>query len=440
MLPQRVIYATQNYQFPVSERTDIREVVEPDFDILGKEDELYVDLSEVRSSDYLDEIKNQINIDEQNCLIKPVNVYPKILFSGYRGSGKTLEVRRLQKALNHSKGYITILVETESELEVSKFKPEDFFVFLVAKLVKRLVEDRIEFHSLALQDLQKEWLGEKEVAEEINRVSKDETEVNAGIGGDFLGLFKLGTSLKGLFASENKTSTTIRQKIERNKPQLIQRFNLILMEIRESLRKNPKVAKDILFIFDGSEKIKFETYENLFINEAQLITNINLNIIISVPIQTFFKVTHSNALNFYDYKLLPMLKPSPEVFEKMKEILQRRAIWTDIITDDAFQAVISYSGGSIRQMFKIMSVAIIGTRGKITMEYFEEKALAKLKNQMYESLTSEHKDILENKKFIDKKGMPNVADPNIWQLVDANILLKYNGKIAINPLIAEYFE
>lgn len=283
-------------------------------------------------------------------------------------------------------------------------------------------------------------MGEKEVAEEVNKASKDVFESNVGIGGDFLGFFKLGTSLKGLFASESKTSTTIRQKIERNKPELIQRFNLILMEIRESLRKNTQVAKDILFIFDGSEKIKFETYENLFINEAQLITNINLSIIVSVPIQTFFKVTHSNALQFYDSKLLPMLKPSPEVFAKMKEILQRRAVWTDTITDDAFEEVIKNSGGSIRQMFKIMSVAIIGTRSKITMEYFQEKALAKLKSQMYESLTSEHKEILENKKFIDKKGKPNVADPNIWQLVDAGILLKYNGKIAINPIIAEYFE
>ncbi len=440
MLPQKVTYATQNYQFPVTDRTDIREVVEPDFDILGKEDELYVDLSEVRSTDYLNEIKNQINLDEQDCLIKPVKVYPKILFSGYRGSGKTLEVRRLQKELNHSKGYITILVETESELEVSKFKPEDFFVFLVAKLVKRLLEDQIPFHSLALLDLQKEWLGEKEVAEELNNTNKDIAEVSAGIGGDFLGFFKLGTSLKGLFASESKTSTTIRQKIDRNKPELIQRFNLILMEIRESLRTNPKVAKDILFIFDGSEKIRFETYENLFINEAQLITNINLSIIVSVPIQTFFKVSHSNSLQFYDCKLLPMLKPTTETFLKMREILERRAIWTDVINPDALEAVIRYSGGSIRQMFKIMSVAIIGTRGKIMMEYFEEKVLYKLKNQMYESLTSEHKRILKNKEFIDENKKPNVADPNIWQLVDANILLKYNGTIDINPLIAEYFE
>ncbi len=243
-----------------------------------------------------------------------------------------------------------------------------------------------------------------------------------------------------MFSSESKTSTTIRQKVERNKPELIQRFNLILREIRESLRTNPKVAKDILFIFDGSEKIKFETYENLFINEAKLITDINLSLILAVPIQSFFKITHSNALQFYDLKLLPMLKPSPKVNLKMKEILERRAIWTDVIEPDALDAVIQYSGGSIRQMLKIMSVAIIGTRGKITLEYFQEKALDKLKSQLYGLLTTEHKRILKNKEFIDENGKPNVADAPIWQLVDAMILLKYNGTIAINPLIAEYFE
>jgi hypothetical protein len=47
--------------------------------------------------------------------------------------------------------------------------------------------------------------------------------------------------------------------------------------------------------------------------------------------------------------------------------------------------------------------------------------------------------VLTEKKYIDDKGMPNVADEAVWRLVDAMILFKYNGTIAINPLLDEFY-
>ena len=43
------------------------------------------------------------------------------------------------------------------------------------------------------------------------------------------------------------------------------------------------------------------------------------------------------------------------------------------------------------------------------------------------------------KKYIDEKGKPNVADEAVWKLVDAMILFEYNGTIAVNPLLEEDF-
>lgn len=430
----------EQYTFPVKDRLDAREVFEPDFDIRGKEDELYVDLSEVRSTEYLTEIKAQLNLDDDYNLSRPVRQHAKILFSGYKGSGKTLEVRKLHKQLNKPEAYLSILVETEREIEISKFKAEFFYVLLIAKLVQRLVEEKIPFHSIALADLQKEWLSEKEITNEINSSDKTEVEGTAGIGGDFFGFFKLGKNFKALFANETKTVETLKRKVLSNTPELIERFNLVLMEVREALRVHTGVAKDIVFIFDGSEKMRDDIYEQLFIQNAKLINDIQLCIIASVPIRTFFEVTHMRALqDFYDAKLLPILKPSPEVHQKMEEILRKRADVTAFMNPDALSFVIEKSGGSIRQMLKLMSMAIISSREIITAEIMREKAFKKMRSQMYETLTTEHKEILQQRKYIDEKQQPNVADKAIWQLVEAMILLKYNGTIAVNPLIAEYF-
>ncbi|TAF33248.1 MAG: hypothetical protein EAZ67_07110 [Cytophagales bacterium] len=425
------------YQFPVTDRYDAREVTEPDFDI-KEYPELYVDLSQVRSNDYLEEIKSQLNLNQDDELTKPANIHVKVVFSGYRGSGKTTELRKLQAQLNKPKSYISILVDTENELEVTKFKPEDFFVILITRLVKTLHDSHVRFASTALTELQKEWLSEKEVVDELNEITKNEKEISAGVSVDFLSFLKLGASIKKVFAGETKTARFIRQKIQANTPALVDKLNMILTEVRFGLKQEKELAKDILFIFDGSEKINYEVYESLFIKNSEQINKVQLNMIIAVPIRTFFEVTHHAALQFYDRQLLPMLRTG-EASAEMKAILTKRFRADTIIEDDALQLIIEKSGGSIRQMLKIMNKALISTQDKITLDVLKNKILKRLSYELYATLTSEHKAILESKRYLDRNNRPNVADPDIWQLVEALILFKYDDIIAVNPLIADDF-
>lgn len=427
------------YSFPIKDKFKVRDVSEPDFDIEEFQELLYVNLDAVRDNSYLDKFKYQLGIDE-NKLVRQTENFVKIIFSGYRGSGKTLELRNFQKEINAPERYLSIVVEIEKEVEVAKFQAEDFFVLMITKLVERLHEDKIVFDSKTLEEIQREWISEKTHEKKTKKKSSEEYSGEAGTEFKFFNLLKLGANLKSIFANETEEAITIRQKIEKNFTSLINQFNQALDEIRFGLIENPNTANDILFIFDGSEKISKKTYEDLFIDREFLINNLNLNMICAVPIYTFYNIHHKNALNSYFEATLPMIRVNEQSLTLLKEIITKRIDQELFFDQGVLDKIVQMSGGSIRQMLRIVNRAIIDTLGKrITLDSLS-KTLKTLGDNMYESLKKEEKDILTQKTYLDSKGLPNIADENVWNLVFGLILFKYNGYIEINPLIQDKFQ
>ncbi len=80
------------YNFPVTNKFEARAVTELNFEI---DHRVYIDLDAVRGKDYLDQIKFNLNIDE-NRLREPTDTFTKIIFSGHRGTGKSLELKRFK--------------------------------------------------------------------------------------------------------------------------------------------------------------------------------------------------------------------------------------------------------------------------------------------------------------------------------------------------------
>ena len=424
------------YSFPIKDKFKVRDVSEPDFDIEEFHELLYVNLDSIRDKSYLDKFEYQLHIDE-NKLVSPTENFVKIVFSGYRGSGKTLELRRFQEKINHPDRYLSILVEIEKELEVARFQPEDFFVLIITKLVERLYEEKIEFDSKVLEEIQTSWISDT-VVEKTEKKSISDTHTGE-IGFTFKALLKLGANLKSTFANETDEATSIRQNVKTNFTILIDQLNIVLEDIRSSLRNNPNIADDILFILDGSEKISKSTYEELFIDREYLINKLNLNLICAIPIYTFYNIHHKTALNSYFESTLPMIRVSDKNRALLKEIITKRIDEQLFFDEDVLEHIVQMSGGSIRQMLRIVNRAIIDALGaKITMDSLQ-KTIEALSNNMYESLRQEEKKILIEGKYLDEKGLPNIADENVWNLVFGLILFKYNGDIEINPLIKDKF-
>lgn len=432
--------STPKYNFPVADKFKSRTVTEFNFEI-AEHPSLYVDLDEVRNAYYREKIKYSLNIENgklQSLVESPI----KTLFSGHKGSGKTVELRRLAEGLNHDDRYFTILIELEKETLVSTFQADDLFVLFLTQLLNKLEEQKIEYHSKSLKALEKEWLSDEEVRKEL--VEAENHAVEGEIGGGFNWFLSFNAKYKNLFSAQSKTSKVVRESVKKDTLGIVRKLNAIFQEVRDSLVKAGK-AQDILFVFDGSEKIRNEVYKQLFIDDYSFISAIECSIIFSVPISTFFAVEDRHALDFYSKELLPMLKidKSELAREKMKEIITNRIeekTFFEIKTDaesgikiGSLDYLVEMSGGSIRQLLLNVNRSIRETLGEQIALEDAYKVIQELGREMYETLTTEQHQLIATGEF-------NVADAETSKLLYSLVLLKYNGEIRINPLLKSYLE
>ncbi len=421
------------YKFPVQDGFDVRDVTELDFDIVPFFDELYINLDSIRGTQYRDDLDFQLNI-RNNQLTQRTRSYTKIVFSGHKGSGKTIELGKYHKEINHPDRYFSIFIQLENETNLARFEPEDLFVMLIAKLIERCKKDRISIKDDYLDNIAEEWIQDVDLKTEVTDVFKHELNAKAGFGFKFFDFFNVGTGFKTVFGGESKTAKIIRRKVKQNTLGLIAQFNEILEELREELQTRHGY-KDILFIMDGSEKIKQETYQYLFIENNHLIRNLNANCIFAIPINFFFAINASLAAGFFERSILPMIKVNEQSKKRLAEILTKR-IDPKFFGDQVLDKIAEQSGGSVRQLLGITNRAIMDARGEtITLQSLQQ-SLKLYGSFLNERLNTEETQILKD--FYQQKIELKPADEITGRLLFSLALLKYNGHYKVNPILLPF--
>lgn len=416
------------YKFPVANKFAARAVTELDFEIDPMDPEVYVDLDAVRGRTYLDRIKYNLNIDKDR-LADTTEDFTKILFSGHRGTGKSMELKRFQHYIDHNDRYFSVFIEIEKESEVGTFQSEDLFAILIVKLIEKIDQHHIDFRSDFLNDIFNEWFSDEDIKKELKQNFKVDLGTETGAGWDFFGFVKLKAAMKAIFSSESNTCKTIRQSIKKNPLRLIERFNASLSDLRDTLEKQ-KRAKDILFILDGTEKISHATYLKLFRDDSHLIRSIDANMIVSVPINSFFDINKTASSQFFQAFTLPMIVIDEKSSPLLEKIITTRIDADTFIGPDALQFCVEKSGGCIRQLIRIVNKALnISLGEKITPEIARDAA-SEISRSMMDILDSEHREILRARKF-------DTADEKLLELLFELVILKYNGERKINPLIED---
>jgi len=421
-----------NKEFPTKDPYKARTVTELDFDLKAdiRALDLYVDLSGVRSNKFKEDMLYQLNVVDGK-LANITDDYQKILFSGHKGCGKTTELRKLHDDLNKEVAYFTILVELEKETYLSRFEPEDMFVLLLLKLLEELKErDAAPRDVTALNELAREWLSEEDSIEEVykHRSKEGETEFS----GSFEMLVELKGSVKSMWTAGSNTTKTIRTKVKQNPVELINKFNHFLAHLRLELEEKG-LGKDVLFIIDGSEKMRSETYTDLFINDSMLLRQLDCNMVVAVPIDAYYTIENSPGRAFTHSVTIPMVKTEGDAAIKLKEIIHRRLDPATFFAEGVLDHFVKFSGGCVRQLLQLVNQGLMRSRGQlITMEH-AQSAVSELGQRMYEQLKQQHIDLLK----------PN--DPKLWLPGEDAVkdmlfnlsLLKYNGDSGINPLLID---
>lgn len=417
--------------FPTKDKYVARAVTELDFDL--KEDigslGFYVDLSAVRSNKFRDDILYQLAV-ENGQLVRLSTDYEKILFSGHKGCGKTTELRRLHNELNRPDAYFSILVELEKETYLSRFEPEDLFVLLLLKLLEEIKERDLNVRSIdELDELAKEWLSDEETRQEVFRHNKRVSSFEGMLSIDMLLGLKGG--LQSMWTAGSNTTNTIRTKIRQNPNALINRFNLFLGELRLLLEDADK-GKDVIFIVDGSEKMRSQTYTDLFINDSVILRQLLCNMIVAVPIDAYYTIENSPARAFTHSSTIPMVKMEQAgAKDALRTVIDTRLHHDTFFAKGVLDHFVEYSGGCVRQLLQLVNQGLMRARGgQISMEH-AIGAVDELGQRMYEQLNLEHLEVLRRN------------DPDSWPPGEVAVrallfnlsLLKYNGKSGINPLL-----
>jgi len=423
----------KQYLYPVRTVNDVKAVIEPEFqpDLFDNQ-QLYVDLDEIRDKTYLNDLFFDLGYNPAKKTFNVISDYIKIIFSGHRGCGKSTELRRVNNALDHPDRYLTVFVDLEKEVEVGSFQYADFFSLLIHKLIESLEAKKIKAGSDRLIHLAKQLLPTKIEETYIDKEKKNarsETGVEAGF--KLFGLFGLKTSFKETFSGENEISKTIRKEIKQNTLTLVNNLNAELVEIKMAIEQSGQ-GKDILFIIDGSEKVKSEVYEELFISNGNIISQLNINLLTAVPISSFFQIEKA-PYKFLNRYTVPMLKVNGnnKAVALMTEIIAKRIDISLFIEKDALDTCIAYSGGCIRQLFQIVHTALKKSLGEKIQQQHVAIAVKQLGMYLWEYLDNEHLKVL-------KEGEYRPAERKVDELLYILILLKYNGATKTNPLLEAY--
>ncbi len=427
----------RNFEFPVNDIFSALDVTEPQFKIQANDElfeKLWVDFSKVRSNNYVNEIKRSLRLQNGEIFNSLNFSYQKIIFSGHRGSGKSVELKRLCDKIKGNKAYFTIFIDLEEETNIEQLNSEDIFVVLITLLIRKLEECNINFNKSDFNDIADLWLSETEVVKELEKSFNVEASSVAEAAWNFWSFFKIKGNLKSAFSRENKTTEVVRRTLTNNPKPLIDKFNRALISVKEKIRQQNK-GQDIIFFIDGLEKANRKVYEELFINDVQMLTGLSVHIISTVPIDTYYKIIEQGNRTYFKDFYLPMIRINNESISVFKEMVYKR-IDKSLIDDEALEYLIQMSGGCPRILLKLINRSFLKTdTGKLDMNIAETSVKIE-GNERFRTLTKDHKDVI-------KSGDFNDADPIVLDLLQSLTVLEYNGtepERKLNPVLSRFFE
>jgi len=279
---------------------------------------------------------------------------------------------------------------------------------------------------------------------ESNYTSSKETDgINTkgyiGLGAKFFNIFKMGGDFEATYKINEEVRKDARKFFKLNKNSLIELINSIILDYKIELNTN----KELLIVLDDLEKK--EDIDELFTKELYLLDELKLIKIITMPLhlqrtQTFAtKDIREFGLKLFDY--------DGNVYqsdrELLREVIDKRIANKNLITEEAIDKAIEFSGGNLRQLIKLVHFS-----AEEALSFDEEFISIKEMQYSIEKLEREYSSkVMIMKGFLNTireyKGITSETKEDLEYLSKATkmelIFAYFNGIIwyDINPVIAK---
>ncbi|MDI6792725.1 MAG: hypothetical protein QME81_07660 [bacterium] len=374
------------------------------------------------------------SLNVMETYLRGANEPVKILFTGHRGSGKSTELRKLSSLLENT--FFIVSLSIDKDLDLFDIKHIDVILAMALKLLQKAYNEGIKIKEDILQDVF-DWLTKEIIKEMVIEIPQDVT-LSANLN-------LLALKIEGKLGSETLSRTVMREKIAPRLSELMEKINTTIREIEEI------TGKKVLIITEDMDKTDISSARHLFFDHGSSLSKINSRVIYTFPIslrysKDFPQVAHNFDMHF----VLPNVKISnkqgvsdPIGYKTLKEVILRR-IEEDLITEEALDEVIQFSGGLMRELVRLIQGAAnyALSQEKIVIDVESVRTIAnEIRNDYRALLREEHYKTLN---LIKKDNEKKIVNDEITQELLHNLsLLEYrNGETwgDVHPIVASLLE
>ncbi|MCL2323665.1 MAG: hypothetical protein FWC47_16360 [Oscillospiraceae bacterium] len=400
-------------------------------------DDFYYDgTMEVRTGDkYITPTKNIFNS------IYKLDTKMAFLFMGHQGCGKSTELNELSIKLTNE-GFMVKTIDTSLEIDMQNASYWDLLILIGKKMIEMAEDCHCYISEKNLNKLKSFW-----DSIEIESFQSNAREMNASInaeGGLQTMILKLFGNALAEIKYSNENRKTIRHKVEQSASEWIEIIDSISNAISNKFEEKRPVI-----IFEDLDKLREEIAWSIFFGYANVMSDIPLYVIYTFPIALSYSPKFGSVAPFFQVETLPMIKihyPNMDECQEgiriIEEILFKR-IDKSLVSKDALREAIIYTGGSLRDLFNILSDSTFRAQLRNSNEIeFEDVSymLTKFTSELTKRIEKKYYDFF---KSIYEGNKTEIEDKEtLLEMMQAQVVLEYNATRwhDLHPLIARFLK
>lgn len=359
---------------------------------------------------------------------QPRNV--NAVFCGHRGCGKSTELRRLGKKLHRNDLFFVVSLDIVEELDPHDLQYPEIFLALAHRLCATLADNNVEIDEVLLANL-RSWFDERIEVHDSTRVLASElkTGIQSKAGLPFLAELFAGLSLS--FKTNSTYKEELRSIIKNSYSQFARAFQQLLLAAEAAI-DNHGLGKALLFIIDGTDRLDEQDSRRLFIDDVYQLQQIQGNFIYCAPIQMIY--AGNQLQQSFQRFVLPMIKLTDKTGQKrnecgydvLRELVNQRADPALFDKPDTLDYLIQYSGGSLRELIRLLSYAFQESKTDLFDRAAAEAAVKELATDYLRFLSGEDYKILYEIDHNPDTDHQQSSERTRFLLLNL-ALLEYNG-------------
>ncbi len=412
-----------DYQ-PPSHLLEVLQKIEYE-EALSDQDPRYVDSQEARGSEKtFTRLARKFGWDPASNAF--FALYEKhILFFGHIGIGKTTELRRYALQLNGSRRFYVVEVDVLAKLDRNNLQYTEVLMAMAETLLERLHGDGFVLGAEALEPLQR-WFGNVVQTQATTKELSAELKTVAEGGGGIPGLIKLLATFTAAFKTGSSQKSEWRREIRNDFTSLALAFNTLIRLAEAQLARKGR-AEQLLFLIDGTDKMRGEDTQQFFVQDAEQLLAIKTLVIYTAPLHLKYDGRLGGKLDA-DI-VLPMMKlyerdgrPFEAGWRTMRRLLLLRADRCLFASDAEVDRLVEFSGGHPRELLRLL---------KLCCELAEDRIDASVVQTAIEKLAADYRYFLKPAdyallKTIDSNPVDGGNDEQAQELLHRLALLQYN--------------